>query len=153
VKEVLQIAMEQLWRLTVVGPAWLLTPEGRRTLFSAKTLRRVLMSLAFTLILVGVAQTLPFDIALIFAGDVLTYAEVAAIVWIATANGVLTASLKAATRAVASPAPARGDGGPLGAAAGRGGLRRPPTTIDRQSSTGRSPPEAIDRLYYICNLR
>lgn len=101
-KEILQIAMEQLWRLTVLSPAWLLTPDGRKTLFSAKTLRRVLMSLAFTLILVGVAQTLPFDLALIFAGDVLTYAEVAAIVWIATANGVLTASLRAASRAAGS---------------------------------------------------
>ena len=134
-KEVLQIAMEQLWRLTVVGPAWLLTPEGRRTLFSAKTLRRVLMSLAFTLILVGVAQTLPFDIALIFAGDVLTYAEVAAIVWIATANGVLTASLKAATRAVGSMLRRFARAGSRGRrAAGRGRRPRrlaPPANDDR----------------------
>ena len=98
-REILQIAMEQLWKLTVLGPAWLLTPEGRKALLNRNMLRRVLMSVAFTLILVGLAQTLPFDLALIFAGDVLTYAEVAAIVWIASANGVLTQALRLATHA------------------------------------------------------
>jgi len=136
VKEILQIAMEQLWRLTVLSPAWLLTPDGRKTLFSAKTLRRVLMSLAFTLVLVGVAQTLPFDLALIFAGDVLTYAEVAAIAWIATANGVLTAGLKTAGRAVGSTLRRFARAGSRGRrAAGRSRRQRrlapPPANDDR----------------------
>lgn len=140
-REILKIAMEQLWRLAVLGPAWLLTPQGRKTLFSAKTLRRVLLSVAFTLILVGVAQTLPFDLALIFAGDVLTYAEVAAIAWIASANGVLTAALKAAVHAVRPALQSFTRAGPGGrrAAARRRRPRRltpPPGNDDRPAELG-----------------
>lgn len=98
-RELIAVAMQQLWKLTVLGPAWLLTPQGQKTLFSRQTLRRVVMSVAFAMILAGVAQTLPFDLALIFAGDILAYAEIAAIAWIATASGVLTQAMKAAAHA------------------------------------------------------
>ena len=128
-REFLRIAAEQLWRLTVITPAWLLTPDGRKALFSAATARRLLVAVGFALALVALLQTFPADVALILAGDVMTYAEVAAIVWIAGAHGILTQGL-AACRRVGRPALRRLRIGGRRPRAIRRRLRPPPVADD-----------------------
>jgi hypothetical protein len=44
---------------------------------------RILQLMVIALLVYGLAQTLPFDLAVLFAGDLLSYVEVAAAVWVA----------------------------------------------------------------------
>lgn len=48
-----------------------------------KLLRAVLAALVLALLVYGFAQTLPLDLALLFAGDTMLYVEAAAVVWLA----------------------------------------------------------------------
>jgi len=94
--------LSQLWKLTVLWPAWLLTPDGRRVLFSRATLWRLGMALVFAAAVVAMAQTLPTDLALIGAADVTAYVEAAVVVWAAGASGMLRAGLRFVRRAMTS---------------------------------------------------
>jgi hypothetical protein len=127
---IIQLWLGQLYALTVLKPAWLLTPEGRKTLFSKATLWRILLAIAFAVALIAVAQTLPADIALIAAGDLVSYFEMAAIVWIAAAGG----RVRTAFRALGRGARLRG----LIAA------RRERRTAMRRRRQRRPPPPAND---------
>jgi hypothetical protein len=84
----------QLYRLCVLMPAWLLTPDGRKVLFSRSTLWRIGVTLAFALAVMALAQTLPADMPLIGAGDIIAYLDVAAIVWVTGAAGWIRTGLK-----------------------------------------------------------
>jgi hypothetical protein len=98
VAEIIQLWLGQLYELSVLKPAWLLTPEGNKTLFSKATLWRILLLVAFAVAMAALAQTLPADLALIAAGDLVSYVEVAAIVWIATAGGRVRGALRSIGR-------------------------------------------------------
>lgn len=91
---IVELWLGQLFKLAVVWPAWLLTPEACEMLFSRRTLWRLALAVVFALAVVALLQTLPADLALIGAGDVLTYLDVVAIVWIAGAAGVVHDGLK-----------------------------------------------------------
>ncbi len=93
-REIIELWLGQLYRLTVVMPAWLLTPDGHKSLFSKAMLWRILLAVAFAVAMVALAQTLPADLALIAAGDLVSYVEVAAIVWMATATGLARGALR-----------------------------------------------------------
>jgi hypothetical protein len=122
----------QLYRLTVLWPAWLLTPAGRKALFSRSTLWRVLLAAAFFVALIAFAQTLPADLALIAAGDVLSYFEIAALAWVASAAGVLRAGPRAVGQAL------------LAAARRLVAARRERRTAMRRRRPKRTPPPAND---------
>jgi hypothetical protein len=49
---------------------------------SRLTLRRVVEFIAIAILLMAMAQTLPLDLALLVAGDVVTYLELTALVWL-----------------------------------------------------------------------
>jgi hypothetical protein len=95
-----ELWLGQLYKLTVLWPAWLLTPEGREALFSRKTLWRLALTVVFALALVALLQALPADLALIGAGDVLTYIDIVAIAWIAGAAGIVRDGLSLAGRSL-----------------------------------------------------
>jgi hypothetical protein len=86
----------QLFQLIVIWPAWLLTPEGRKTLFSRKTLWRMVLAVVFVLALYAISLSLPADLAFIAAGDVLIYIDIVAIAWIAGAARIVRDGLKLA---------------------------------------------------------
>lgn len=88
----------QLYKLLVIWPAWLLTPEGLKALRSPRNLWRIAMGLVFALALVALAQTLPADMALIGAGDLMAYVDVAALAWLAGAGVLVRYALKQARR-------------------------------------------------------
>ena len=50
----------------------------------ARIARSIIFLLAMMVLVWALAQTLPFDIALWFAGDALLYAEVVTVAWLAT---------------------------------------------------------------------
>lgn len=54
---ILEIAAGQLWKLLVLWPAWLLTPQGRRSLLSRAVLRHLIVTIGVTLLFVGLART------------------------------------------------------------------------------------------------
>ncbi|THD70357.1 hypothetical protein [Phenylobacterium sp.] len=94
----------QLYRLCVLWPAWLLTPQGLKVLFSRSTLWRIALAAAFFVAMIALAQTLPADIALIAAGDVVGYFEIAALAWVASAAGVIRTGPAAVGRALLAAA-------------------------------------------------
>jgi hypothetical protein len=97
----------QLYRLCVLMPAWLLTPDGRNALFSRSTLWRIALTLALALAVMALAQTLPADLALIGAGDVIAYLDVAAIVWVTGAAGWVRTGVKLARQSLGGLVAAR----------------------------------------------
>jgi hypothetical protein len=118
----IELWLSQLHKLTVLWPAWLLTPEGLKTLFSRKVLWRLALTLVFTLALVALLQSLPADLALIGAGDVLTYLDIVAIAWLAGAAKVVRAGIELARRGL-----------------GRGGLRRASIVRAPRAARSRRP--------------
>jgi hypothetical protein len=118
----IELWLSQLHKLTVLWPAWLLTPEGLKTLFSRKVLWRLALTLVFTLALVALLQSLPADLALIGAGDVLTYLDIVAIAWLAGAAKVVRAGMELARRGLR-----------------RGGLRRPSIVRAPRAARSRRP--------------
>jgi hypothetical protein len=115
-REFLDLVSRELWRLAVERPAWLLTPEGRRTLLSWATARRVLLVVVTLAAALALVQSLPADLAIFYAGDVATYVDLVAVAWILGAAGRLR-GLAEALRAMAAPVLRR-----------RPPLRRPPQT-------------------------
>ena len=97
-REIPQLWMDQLWKLTVVWPAWLLTPDGRTTLFSRASFWKLMLGVVTLVAIIALAQTLPADLAVLAAGDVASYFEIAAIVWLTGAVVFLRAAMKATAR-------------------------------------------------------
>jgi hypothetical protein len=74
-----------LWSLLVVRTAkWL----------NDLTLKRAIMTAGMVLIVIAVAQTLPADIAIIFAGDTMAYFEIASAVMLIAVRGRVYMSLR-----------------------------------------------------------
>jgi hypothetical protein len=113
----------QLYRLLVLWPAWLLTPAGRKVLFSRSTLWRIALAAAFFVAIMALAQSVPADMAFIGAGDVVAYLEVAAIVWVTGAMGWVRAGVKLVRRSAGGLVAARRE---RRAAMRRRRQRRPP---------------------------
>ena len=74
--------LSQLYKLTVLWPAWLLTPQGLKTVFSSRTLWRVALTLAFVLAIAAFMQVYPPSAAFIGAGDAVAYLDIIAIAWV-----------------------------------------------------------------------
>ena len=90
---IVDLWLGQLYKLAVLWPAWLMTPEGRKTLFSRSILLRVALALVFAAALASfMYAALPADLALIGAGDVVAYLDVAAIAWAVGLGSVLKAA-------------------------------------------------------------
>jgi hypothetical protein len=103
----IEVWRTQLYRFLVLMPAWLLTPAGRKVLFSRSMLWRIALTAAFFVAVMALAQTLPADIAFIGAGDVIAYLDVAAIVWVTGAMGWVRTGVKLAQRALGRHVAAR----------------------------------------------
>jgi hypothetical protein len=98
---IVELWLSQLYKLTVLWPAWLLTPEGRETLFSRKTLWRLALAVVFALALGALMYgALPADLALIGAGDIVSYIDIIAIAWLAGAAKILRDGAKLAGEAL-----------------------------------------------------
>ncbi len=89
--------LSQLYKLTVLWPAWLLTPQGLKTVFSSRTLWRVALTLAFVLAIAAFMQVYPPSAAFIGAGDAVAYLDIIAIAWVA---GAAREGVKLAGRAL-----------------------------------------------------
>jgi hypothetical protein len=89
-RAIVDLWLGQLWKLTVLWPVWLLTPEGLRAVFAPRMLWRIALMLAFAVALNAMLQAgLPPDMALIGSGDAVAYLDVVAIAWAVGAAGVL----------------------------------------------------------------
>ncbi|MBS0362909.1 MAG: hypothetical protein JSR98_16145 [Proteobacteria bacterium] len=96
---IVELWLSQLYRLTVLWPAWLLTPDGRKLLFSRSILWRAALMLVFALAVIGfMYAALPADLAMIGAGDLVAYFDVAVIAWVAGVGGALKAAVSWAGR-------------------------------------------------------
>jgi hypothetical protein len=95
-REFLEIAAQQLWRLTVVWPAWLLTPEGTRHLLSRRGLRRLALFALMVGLTFAVSQVMPWGVSLIYAGDLVTYLDLTAVAWLLSASGQIRHVVRAA---------------------------------------------------------
>ena len=97
---IVELWLSQLHKLTVLWPAWLMTPEGRRTLLTSRVLWRLALLVVFTFALVALVQVFPPDLALIGAGDILTYIDIVAIAWLAGATRIVRDAVRLANRAL-----------------------------------------------------
>ncbi|MGZ3378444.1 MAG: hypothetical protein ACXU8S_17755, partial [Phenylobacterium sp.] len=86
---IVELWLSQLYKLTVLWPAWLLTPQGLKSVFSSRTLWRVALTLAFVLAIAALIQAYPPGVAFIGAGDVVAYLDIIAIAWVAGAAKIL----------------------------------------------------------------
>jgi hypothetical protein len=131
-RAIVELWLSQLYKLTVLWPAWLLTPQGRRAVFKPRTIWRIALALVFVGALAAMLQAaaLPPDFALIGAGDVMAYVDVAVIAWVAGASAVVKVLIAWSRR--------RGRG-PVQVAA-----RRERRTAMRRRGPRRSRPPAND---------
>lgn len=100
--EIVQLWLSQLWKLLVIWPAWLLTPEGRRAILTRKMLSRLGTAAAVVVTLMLLAKGLPVDPAFVLTGDLIAYLDVIAIALMSGAVGFLARVARAAGRAVRS---------------------------------------------------
>ncbi|HLZ75101.1 hypothetical protein [Phenylobacterium sp.] len=97
---IVELWLSQLYKLTVLWPAWLLTPEGLKALVSSRTLWRVALTLAFVLAVAAFIQAYPPGVAFIGAGDVVAYLDIIAIAWVAGAAKIVRAGVELARQAL-----------------------------------------------------
>jgi hypothetical protein len=81
------------WNLTVEWPAalgdwlWNILVAPPAATLKGLTFRRIFTVLALTILVVMFAQMAPIDLAVLFAGDALTYFEALGILWLFAAKG------------------------------------------------------------------
>jgi hypothetical protein len=97
---IVELWLSQLFKLTVLWPAWVLTPQGFKTLFNSRTLWRVALTLAFVLAIAALIQAYPPSVAFIGAGDLVAYLDIIAIAWVAGAARIVREGVKLARRAL-----------------------------------------------------
>jgi hypothetical protein len=95
---IVELWLSQLFKLIVLWPAWLLTPEGCRALLSSKTLWRVALALVFVLAIALLVQAYPPSVAFVGAGDAVAYLDVIALAWLAGAARLVREGIKLARR-------------------------------------------------------
>jgi len=96
-----------LWRkLTIDWPCalgdwlWLHVIVAMATFLERLTLRRVVLYVGLLVLVIAFAQAMPAEFAYVFAGDTLTYLEIASAAVIAATRGQVRLALKRATQAV-----------------------------------------------------
>jgi hypothetical protein len=97
----------QLFKLFVLWPAWALTPEGRKALVSWKVARRILAFVVIAVVVLGMAQMLPADLAFLYATDVATWFDLAAVAWLLGLAGRLKDLVQGAATLVSLVRPRR----------------------------------------------
>ena len=135
---IVELWLSQLYKLTVLWPAWLLTPQGLGTVFAPRMLWRIALLLMFAAAVSAMLQAgLPPDMALIGSGDVMAYVDVVVIAWAAGASSIAKLGMAWLTRRVRrKPVPlvAARRGGR--AAMRRRRLRRPPPPANDDGCPG-----------------
>jgi hypothetical protein len=118
----IELWLSQLHKLTVLWPAWLLTPEGRRAVLNRRVIWRITLTVIFVLALATLLHAFSADIAIAGAADVATYLDIVAIAWLAGAARVVRAGIELARRGLR-----------------RGGLRRPSIVHAPRAARSRRP--------------
>lgn len=95
---IVELWLSQLYKLTVLWPAWLLTPEGLKKLFAGRVLWRLALMVVFILAVVALVQVFPPDIALIGAGDILSYIDIVAIALVVGAARIVRDGVRLVAR-------------------------------------------------------
>jgi hypothetical protein len=117
--------------VTVVWPAWLLTPEGMRHLLSRRSLRRLALFALLVALTFAVSQVMPWGVSLIYAGDLVTYLDLTAVAWLLSASGQIRHAVRAVrgTRSLRPSHIRRAQAGPR---------------TSRTAARRRTPPSAND---------
>lgn len=130
-RAIVELWLSQLYRLTVLWPAWLLTPDGLRKAFAPRMLWRIVLMLACVAAVNAMIQAgVPPDMALIGSGDLVAYLDVVVIVWAVGAAGVLKAAAAWVVRRLKPKAQVAVRRGGRSATRRRGPKRRSPPAND-----------------------